>query len=181
MRQSARNEDLLLVFGGQDNADPFAECRRAPANIDSYVENLASYHTTELRLSMRQLIVKTPNGSTSRKRVIVLHESIENAEFGKLFGMVALKEPATMVAENMRLDDDNAENCCLVSLKHRTRLKHLLIQNLQEVLTVLALHCLCQALKVGGIDVFHPEGNFLGAGNLQSLPLLHGLDELRRI
>jgi hypothetical protein len=59
---------------GQRDPDPFAEGRRAAANVDRNVENLARQRAHQLPLGLAHLVVQAAQHLGYRERLVVLYE-----------------------------------------------------------------------------------------------------------
>src|ERR1041384_2992665 len=88
---------------------------RAAPHIDHHIEHRALNDPAELRLRSGNLVMQGAHGALRRFRVIILHEALADAEFGKLHLLIALKEKAALVAPDGRLDHPYARQGCVDS------------------------------------------------------------------
>jgi len=98
VRESNGDIDLILLFGGEADAGPFAEMGRADANVGDYVESFAFDDATELGLRVVELIVKAAKSSAGRNRVIVLQEDVFDAPISEFRVVIRFEAGAARVA-----------------------------------------------------------------------------------
>src|ERR1700756_5696025 len=97
MSKTGRDVDLILFLRGEADAGPFARVRRADPDVNGDVQRFAFDNATELGLRVRQLIVKAAKSSPGRNGVVVLKESVFDAEVCEFCVMVSFKECAARV------------------------------------------------------------------------------------
>jgi hypothetical protein len=102
VRKSNWNIDLILLFGGEEDAGPFAEMWRANSNVGDYVQSFALDYATEFGLWVVELIVKAAKSAPGGDGVIVLQEGVFNADVGEFRVVVGFKESAARIAMDQR-------------------------------------------------------------------------------
>ncbi len=109
MGQARGNPELLLVGGGKLDTEPSTERRARRADVDCDIEDAALRDANEFALGVLALLVVEPAKDTLRgARMVVLHE--REAGSGGLVEAAlveAFEEKATLVAENLRLQDEH--------------------------------------------------------------------------
>src|SRR5262245_5478265 len=108
VNESGRDVDLPKVFGRQPDADPLPEMRGAAPNIYRDVENLAFDYANQFALREPNLSVQPADRAALRPRMVVLHEDRINPAFMIFPLVIGLEEKTTLVAEDLRFDDDHA-------------------------------------------------------------------------
>src|SRR5206468_11363009 len=89
---------------------PFSERRRATADIDRDIENLARGHTNQLPLRLTDLVVQPTQHAFLRARVVVLDEPCVDSRALEFPLVPALEEEAARVAEYARLNKQYVGN-----------------------------------------------------------------------
>ena len=110
MRKTLRYVQHLIVGISQLEAEPFAECGRASADIDCDIKDPALRATNELCLRVgADLIVESAQGSSVyRLRMIRLHECIADTGISHLPNAVGSGEPSSVVADGSEFHPQNA-------------------------------------------------------------------------
>jgi hypothetical protein len=103
--ESDRNPQHVLGFRAQVCSLPPAEGRRAAADIDRDVEDLARGDANQLALRQAQLVVQPAQHTLARARVVVLDEPRPDSRLLEFPLVPALEEKAARVAEDFRLDE----------------------------------------------------------------------------
>src|SRR4051794_1190133 len=85
--------------------------RRAAPHINHYIEHRALNDAAELRLRAGDLVMQAAQRALHRPGVIVLHEALADAKFGKLRLLIALEEKTALVAPDCRLNQPYARQC----------------------------------------------------------------------
>ena len=106
--ESFRHPKMTLVFSTQDRRRPLTESRRADADIDSDIVNLAFENADQLALRIRPLIMQATQHALFRARDIGLHEAEIQPGFGEAFGIEALVEKSARIPMHFRLDDQTS-------------------------------------------------------------------------
>src|SRR5579862_1975374 len=102
--EAGGNEDLILVGGGEMNSSPFAEVRRAGANVDGNVERFTFDDAAELGLRVFELVVQPAKGVFDRGGLIVLDEIGVHAQASQASLVVTLEEKAASVLDDFRTE-----------------------------------------------------------------------------
>ena len=111
MREAARNEELLLVLSGQDDAHVLPERRRALADVDRDIPDRAVDDAHELRLGVfARLPVESAHDALRRERLVVLDEVGGDPRRLVPRGVILLAEPSAAVAKRLRLYDLHARD-----------------------------------------------------------------------
>ena len=106
MAESRRDPGIAMLVARQTEAGPFAERRRALAQIDRDVEQLACQHADELALWPTQLIVQPADGVSRGARAVLLHEcGLDAGRFVEDALVVALIGEPSRVLMNLRLEE----------------------------------------------------------------------------
>ena len=108
VREPRRDVELALVLARERHADPAAEGRRADADVDGDVEDLALEDRDELALGVRVLVVQPAEHAPARAREVVLDERGGQPGLGVAGAVPGLQEVAAGVAEDEGLDDQDA-------------------------------------------------------------------------
>jgi hypothetical protein len=102
VRESNGDIDLILLFGGQENAGPFAEVGRTDSDVGDYIQSFTLDDTTELGLRVAELIVKAAKRTAGRNGVIVLREGVFDAQVSEFSMVVRFEERAARIAMDQR-------------------------------------------------------------------------------
>src|SRR5258706_5023044 len=87
-----------MVRGGEADTGPLAEVRGAGTDVDRDIQSFALDNATELGLRVAQLVVEAAKGSEGGNGVIVLKESVVDAEGGESGLVVGFEEGAACVS-----------------------------------------------------------------------------------
>src|SRR3990167_227609 len=108
MSETRGNPELVVLLGGQPDADPLPEGRRLWSNIYCNIEYLSLHTPHELPLFVRRyLVVQTSNRPLSRMRPVHLDEP-RDAEICVLLRVVHLHEESAIVGETRRLQEKHS-------------------------------------------------------------------------
>ena len=107
MGEAFRNPELAEVLGRQDAADAPPEVRRANADVDGDVVDLAEGSADELALGPGKLGVEAAQGAAARAAVVVLDEAGSEAGRGVFLGVPGLEEEASIIAVHGRFDEQD--------------------------------------------------------------------------
>src|SRR5262245_47749093 len=110
MSESGRDVNLPEVFSRQPDADPLPEMRRTAPNVDRHVVDLALDHVDQFALRSPNLRVQPADRAALRPRMVVLDEDRVNPALAILPLVIGLEEKTSLVAEDLRLDDDHSGN-----------------------------------------------------------------------
>lgn len=102
VRKAHRDVDLILPLRRKKDTGPFSEMGGVEPDINCYVQGLALDDTAQLGLRMVQLVMEAAKSAFHRPRVVVLDESIPDAQPFKLCPVVGLKEEAARIAKDGR-------------------------------------------------------------------------------
>src|SRR5262245_43360603 len=105
-----RDVNLAEVFSRQPDADPLPEVWRAAPNVDRHVVDLALDHANQFALRPAKLRVQPAYRASLRPRMVVLDEDRVNPALLILTPVIGFEEEASLVAEDLRLDDDHTGN-----------------------------------------------------------------------
>ena len=112
--ESARNEQLAVVFARQFHGHVPAESRRAAADVHRHVEHAARDYAHEFRLRMgRQLEVEPAHHPVARARLVVLYEFRRPYQPVERPLRVALHEVAPGIAVACGFEDHHPFDGCL--------------------------------------------------------------------
>jgi len=75
-----RDVELPMIFVRKDDTFPFAECRRACAEINGYIKNCPPGNIEEFPLGISLLKVKAAKNTLAGTRLIVLHKRLVDSE-----------------------------------------------------------------------------------------------------
>src|SRR5262245_41032177 len=84
--------------------------RGAATDVDRHVEDLAFDHADQFALRAPNLRVKATDRAPLRLRMVVLDEDRVNPALLILPLVIGLEEKASLVAEDLRLDDNHSGN-----------------------------------------------------------------------
>ena len=108
MGKTFRYPELAMVVGGQAHRDPFAEMRRAAANVHGHVQHFTGGDADQFALSVFQLVVQAAQYAFLRAGMVVLHESgVQAGCFFESLGVEAFIEEAALITKYLGLDDQN--------------------------------------------------------------------------
>ena len=104
----------LLILGAEGHAHPLAIGGGAGAAVHSYVVDLSHGHPDQLALGLLLLEVQAPEDTPGAAALVVLDEGLVDARGGEIIQLVGLHEVAPVVAEDLRLNDDDSGNFRIV-------------------------------------------------------------------
>src|SRR5215475_5651373 len=110
VREPGRDVNLSEVFSRQPDADPLPEVWRAAPNVDRHVVDLALDHANQFGLRSTNLRVQPAYRVALRPRMVVLDEDRVNPALLILPTVIGFEEKASLVAEDLRLDNDHTGN-----------------------------------------------------------------------
>src|SRR5438045_1720167 len=108
MRETHGNPQHALVLSGKPHGLPLAKSFRTPAHVNRHIQNLSDGYPHQLSLGMRHLIVQPSQHVAGGAGMIVLHECFSNSSIRHHLPVVALKEKAALIAEYLRLENENS-------------------------------------------------------------------------
>ena len=108
MGETGRDEHLAEVVAGELGARPLAEGGRARSDVHRDVEDLALQRPDQLALGPLHLRVQSPERAAVRARLVVLDERVRDARFAVLSLVERLQEMTAGIAEDVRLDEQDA-------------------------------------------------------------------------
>ena len=106
VREPGRHVALPEVVGRERDANPSAERRRAAADVDGDVEDLALDDADQLALRPPDLQMQAAQRAADRPRMVVLHERAGDAVLAVRVGVIGLDEEAAVVVVDVGLDDE---------------------------------------------------------------------------
>ncbi len=98
----------MFVLAGEFEGFPLSEGGRTAAEVKRDIENLAGDDADELSLGLANLIMQAADDIFFGIGMIVLHERLWNAEFGKRALVVAFQKEAAVVAEHARFEEQKS-------------------------------------------------------------------------
>src|SRR5690606_454143 len=104
--EALRDPEVALVLRAQQYRGPAPEMRRAAADVDGYVPDLAFEHRDVLALRVGPLVMQPAQHAAGGRRHVALHEARREAVRAQLVEVERLEKEAAIVAEHPRLDDD---------------------------------------------------------------------------
>src|SRR5258708_4792910 len=116
MCEAARHPKLPPVLVGELHRHMPPERRTAYAHVHGDIENPAANRAHELALRSRILQMQPAQDAVTRTRQIILQERPLDTGRGVAFGLKCLGEKSTLVAEYLRLDDQDIRNISLDDL-----------------------------------------------------------------
>ncbi len=99
MAEPGRNPKHLLILFAQPMSRPLTKGRRAAPKIDGDVKYLSSHRPNQLALRLDELIMQSAENAPFGARMVVLHESLANAEFRESALVIALQKKSPAVRE----------------------------------------------------------------------------------
>ena len=105
--EALRDVEHLLVLLGKGHAHPLAEGGAVGAAVHGHIEHLALGHAHQLALRVLLLEVQAAQHAAGGAALVVLHEFLIDAGFGKLILLIGLHKITAVVAEHLRLNDHN--------------------------------------------------------------------------
>src|SRR5690606_15074538 len=103
--EAFRDPEMALVVRAEDGGGVAAVGRRAAADVDRDVVDLALQHADQLALRVvRPLVMQAAQHAAPRTRDVVLDEPGRQAVLAEALRVPALVDPAALVAEHRRLD-----------------------------------------------------------------------------
>lgn len=108
VRESDGDVYLIVLFGGEDYADPLAEMRGAAAYVHDDIKRFACDHAAQFGLGPVQLVVEPAYDVERGTRVTVLNEAIVNSQGVELPFVIALEVKTARVVEHSGPDEADA-------------------------------------------------------------------------
>src|ERR1700730_11738397 len=106
--KSARNPQHAFVLAGKFDGFPFTEGRRAAAEVERNIKNLAGDSAHEFSLGLANLVVQAADDILLGVGMVVLYEWLRDAEVGKRALVVAFQKEAAVVAEYTRFKEEKS-------------------------------------------------------------------------
>ena len=113
MGKAFRDIEHLFVLGGKGHTHPLAKGFAVGAAIHGNVVHFAHGHTHQLALGMVLLEMQAAQHALGGAALVILHEGFVDARCGELVALVGLHKIAAVVAEHLRLNDDDTGDLSL--------------------------------------------------------------------
>ena len=126
--------DHPLVLSRKPNASPLAVRRRAPAQIHHHVQNFSCNDPQQFPLRVLHLVVQAPKHVLSRKRMVILDETLADPDLHHGALVIGFQEEAAGIAEHLGFNHQNVGQWSVDDFHvRRVILENFLLQQLEQV------------------------------------------------
>src|SRR6266567_2307509 len=108
MRKSHRNPGQPPVFTGELHGVPAPKGWRLTPQIKKNIEHFPAHYADQLALRLLNLVMQASQDAAFRVRVIVLDESLLNAEIGENSLAITFEEESALVFKDLRFKYERA-------------------------------------------------------------------------